>query len=980
MVTKSSTMQAAKRKKTDDMADSPPKRVTRARAMKATEDLDLPPEATTTRKTTRKATVKSSESRKIPSAKSRTISSNTSASAGVKKHKVRTYEAEEKNPDREAPPKSEGNADLQAPATAARSSRAKVEKKSTESAEQAGTRGLRTRAGTAREVVKRPVSSTANNKKAPIEMSEAKSSEEALPKKFARPVRTAARPEQTTTRTRAMTGRSTSSKTVAKKVKFQEETDKENVPLEVARSTKSATKATGLKAKPVRKPPVPRASTRTRKTLQQKEDDQVERAQKQMLPLSPKKIHQVAKADSASSEDELAGNELPATSPKRSPVKQCSAPVNIATQPQETTDTIQEVPASPSKTLSFIGLASPARRPPHPPVRDGLALSPKRIGLDFSPSKPVMQVTLQKSPAKLTLLQESPRKGKLPSSPVKSTLNAPFSPTKSSIVRSPARRPPLSPFKCLPPQHGHSSLVNPNSMVMSNELHGQEVDTSLPNPFQAVRDPQNIFSVQQLSSEILTPQSPVKAHSSNAQSRPAKDRNLQNPECEDPDEANATKDTQEIEMIDIHEDEADDTLSPAFCVRDNALRRVSMETDSTDELASPDKKYAPTPLTRHGSVALNFATPSTAVRAALDGGLKQNVSFTPLLGKLSGWAASTPKTPNPALSLHQDQSQASTLDNSSSSVEHHEFGNAVSSPAKSTFFEDEMAVRVDFRDEDSVLENGLGLSMKDACPSEAVASEVAQSVHDSFSSEEYGDENAVPSIAEVIREEQDAQNQTPTCTPAKVFTPARKQSLRSQEVHTVSKVPLRAPAEESPFKAPRQRSRSFGGPLAVLPESQPKLSQISESTMNEVINGNSPTPKVNGPPSPLTPISGMKLNAETPGRTIRKGVIPDVLKGAIVFVDVHTSEGADASGIFIDLLTQMGARCVKQWSWNPRASVGDSLDGVAPATDNAGKPSLPMGKVGITHVVYKDGGKRTLEKVKASDGVVLCVGVGWVLE
>ena len=37
-------------------------------------------------------------------------------------------------------------------------------------------------------------------------------------------------------------------------------------------------------------------------------------------------------------------------------------------------------------------------------------------------------------------------------------------------------------------------------------------------------------------------------------------------------------------------------------------------------------------------------------------------------------------------------------------------------------------------------------------------------------------------------------------------------------------------------------------------------------------------------------------------------------------------------------------------------------------------------KIGITHVVYKDGGKRTLEKVRDTEGVVKCVGVGWVLE
>jgi hypothetical protein len=82
-------------------------------------------------------------------------------------------------------------------------------------------------------------------------------------------------------------------------------------------------------------------------------------------------------------------------------------------------------------------------------------------------------------------------------------------------------------------------------------------------------------------------------------------------------------------------------------------------------------------------------------------------------------------------------------------------------------------------------------------------------------------------------------------------------------------------------------------------------------------------------------------------------------------VDVHTSEGADASGIFVELLTQMGARCLKTWTWNPSSPSG------ADSSSN---------KIGITHVVYKDGGKRTLEKIREANGLVQCVGVSWVLE
>ncbi|KIX96101.1 uncharacterized protein Z520_08356 [Fonsecaea multimorphosa CBS 102226] len=115
-----------------------------------------------------------------------------------------------------------------------------------------------------------------------------------------------------------------------------------------------------------------------------------------------------------------------------------------------------------------------------------------------------------------------------------------------------------------------------------------------------------------------------------------------------------------------------------------------------------------------------------------------------------------------------------------------------------------------------------------------------------------------------------------------------------------------------------------------------------------------------------------KFAAKTPqtGRNPLKPVGTGVLHGAIVHTDIHTSEGMDASAFYIDLLTSMGARVVKEWRWNPRASI------VYGPSDSDG----PIANVGITHVVYKDGGKRTLEKVRSAKGQVLCVGVGWVLD
>jgi hypothetical protein len=100
-----------------------------------------------------------------------------------------------------------------------------------------------------------------------------------------------------------------------------------------------------------------------------------------------------------------------------------------------------------------------------------------------------------------------------------------------------------------------------------------------------------------------------------------------------------------------------------------------------------------------------------------------------------------------------------------------------------------------------------------------------------------------------------------------------------------------------------------------------------------------------------------KLSATTsvkPTRNDREVKRP--LLGVTAFVDVRTADGDDASAPFADALKNLGARVVKQWNWN-----GDELD-----------------KVGITHVIFKQGGPRTLSKVKLAKGVVKCVGLGWI--
>ncbi|KAJ6104561.1 hypothetical protein N7523_010881 [Penicillium sp. IBT 18751x] len=219
-------------------------------------------------------------------------------------------------------------------------------------------------------------------------------------------------------------------------------------------------------------------------------------------------------------------------------------------------------------------------------------------------------------------------------------------------------------------------------------------------------------------------------------------------------------------------------------------------------------------------------------------------------------------------------------------------------------------------------------------------------------------------------------------------TPVRAVSGQSRMVHTVSKVPLKAEGDVSPLKLPRKRGHSLAS--ASPTRSSPRISKPIFPQLTGSMPSFSPhhAPRISRSPSPkrrcsaprrssgkvtdVTPTKAPSV-AASPAKTPRPNFNPSgqALRGAVVHVDVHTTEGEDASGIFLELLQQMGARCVKSWSWNPRASL-------SPADE--ANPREANSKVGITHVVYKDGGLRTLEKVKHAAGLVKCVGVNWVLD
>ncbi|KAL3443449.1 hypothetical protein BJX65DRAFT_197083 [Aspergillus insuetus] len=215
-------------------------------------------------------------------------------------------------------------------------------------------------------------------------------------------------------------------------------------------------------------------------------------------------------------------------------------------------------------------------------------------------------------------------------------------------------------------------------------------------------------------------------------------------------------------------------------------------------------------------------------------------------------------------------------------------------------------------------------------------------------------------------------------------TPLGNPPLSMQTFHTVSKVPLKPEGEISPLKICRKRGRSLSitspvrssprlrnfvlpPPRQIVPDSPPRKSpRLQEGCVRKQSRES-----LSKPPEPQRPRSRTPSRSASPSKTPRKQVAAYnyCLRGAVVYVDVHTTEGEDASGLFIEALQEMGARCVKNWSWNPRASL---------SPEETAEPK--EGRVGITHVVFKDGGVRTLEKVRAAAGLVKCVGVGWVLD
>lgn len=786
------------------------------------------------------------------------------------------------------------------------------------------------------------------------------------------------------------------SKPVKKTVTFAEP-DKENVvPVTGARKTAVSkpveVPAPGIRAKPIRKPA---GTGRTTRTIATKKPSKNAQDKQPPMPLSPKKATQlpVSKDRDPDSEDELAMDRTPARPFHRSPVKPAVGTKRPTKTQVEDSDAEEESLAlPPSEPTALLG--SPVRRPPQSPFKNSMMSPAKRIdGLQLG--RPAVQDGVQStaSPLKASLLQ-SP--AKRPPVAMKSVDLAPnpheqaiSSPFRQSLFQSPAKRlfSPVKPARapeevaearspaptpvllCPPPATDEADAIGAEALdiaVEANDVEQGDATGPLESDFNGRMSTLLPREVDTASNEV-----PTRADES------SQDEDCETVVLEDQDHSQAEAlEADESIVVGEPESQAEDaepgdvSTTPPDSPPKEALDMFELR---QNDLLPFDTTYSESEDEPTRVMTPNTASPVKQMRGSTMRPRTSGFGFTPLARRFDEWQARSPqKTPTARQSVGAKQDTPGSRES---------MGTA--------FFEDEMSVRPD---------GTAGDSVSDAEPFSAGIPEIKDPVLEDISitdedlelaaeanemsvmspeqvetmlnldgnddsisdaSQEYGDENEFPG--------QTAQNgvSVPPVTP--------KRFIR-REFHTVSKVPLKAADESTPPPQPSLRTRRHS--ISRLPVTRPthNLSRSAtvisyspspskqiDTAFEEAMEEESLCERSESVPPPETPCkSGVWSHAGTPTRTPR----PEdstLLRGATVFVDVYTMEGADASAIFVELLTQMGAHCVTTWDWNPSDEDASS-------------------KIGITHVVYKDGGKQTMEKVRETGGVVQCVGVGWVLE
>ncbi|KAI9171864.1 Breast cancer suppressor protein BRCT [Paramyrothecium foliicola] len=818
---------------------------------------------------------------------------------------------------------------------------------------------------------------------------------------------------------------------VKKTVKFQEP-DKEN--LEPLPKTKEPT-TSGLRGRPVRRAAA--GAPRTTRAATKSSDEAVKK------PLSPKKVTQMpVSRDRDESEDELAVEEkTPFMALMKSPIKPPAGIsdkdkqlVQSAVEAEEETTMMVNAAILDPPDLTVSVLASPARRPPSSPFKDTLKSPARKMGAVALPGSTIKAAgtnttqTGQPASFKASLLN-SP--AKRPQSPIKGlnfgSVTKPQhtqSAMKMSMFQSPAKR-AMPGFKPLTEPRGlNSATLNdsplPKPLIVSTPTPANRSRQSekLMLEDEPSNDDEAVFSdsIEELQfpgrlSAVLprhadpalqqgsvspTPANPVDSLSSveetpvagNAVTQELEGEGLAEEErlSENPEAEIYVSGPQSPELGAVIETSADNSItvstsSPVsacneepdmFQLRHKDLNSCHIDYDSDEDLTTELSIQIATPTSTLRQVSPGKSIGSTQI--ASKGSRRSTLGFTLLAEQFGAWSAASPRKSVPVAAETDTGSVTAPTEDSPASA--HFFEDEMlarpnsateETPAVAVFETEAQAIEIDEPSFDDILvtEEDVALAEEANDMSVLEPEEIeqftnhSQSFDDSLSdaSQEYGDENQVPLDPAM----------TGRATYGAPSTPVRPVTM---SFHTTTKVPLK-PADDSTPSPLKKRSFSASRVAPKRPSALSRSATVISYSPSKENKRQSVTskPKALAPtpatPPPVTPTkTDIWSTLGTPARTPRRDIDSNLLRGAIVHVDVYTSDGADAGSIFVELLTQMGARCVDTWNW----SNGSDHDEVSSA------------KVGITHVVYKDGAKETLEKVRSAGGIVHCVGVGWVLD
>lgn len=457
------------------------------------------------------------------------------------------------------------------------------------------------------------------------------------------------------------------------------------------------------------------------------------------------------------------------------------------------------------------------------------------------------------------------------------------------------------------------------------------------------------------------------------------DENEDENEGQDGDEDEDEDDSEDTMVLDDHateeeEEEEDASSSPKPETPDTLYQLREKDLDPCHDMSSIAEDADDTlPFERLAATPSVLEETTTRTRtSAMKGSRRSTLGFSSLSDQLGSWSAASPVKHAVSFAEEPELSYAE---------DHENLEDEVAENIEEQDLDEETMIM----DEDTALAQETNeMTLSDPMEGEDTCN-TRQSFDDSLSdaSQEYGDENQVPVESPVsIPEPRAAAPITPVGRPmTRSFNTTTKIPTKTADISTPS--PLKKKSFSASRAAPKRPDQAKRGApvLSYSPKEQQQLLRRSSRNISTIsdepdqrVEPSTPAPesekvsKMETPEQivePSTPESKADLWAKmgTPARTPRKDLNSNLLRGAIVFVDVHTSEGADASGIFVEVLTQMGARCLQKWSWNPNSASNSEST-----------------KVGITHVVFKDGSKRTLEKVRQANGVVQCVGVSWVLD